>query len=264
MKNINIIIFGIAVFILILLVGCVKEEVILCDDFPDNSNCICSEGLIKQSTPYGYFCANTTCSHCTDKTCKKFFDPPEFTLKGRCVSSCSENYYPFEVHNEDGFYYQFCFSITNQSEMFCERYPSYQNCVCPEGQKQIHTQGGIECVNNSFCLDYILSDVNKSLCVKDCPKGYIPLSITDVGSAGSCINIKEIDQDNYWIYGGYLFRHSNASFMKYYKEHCLIVDEIERKDKYEIKLMCDTDFPYCSFYIYPDATFEDAGCLNTR
>lgn len=250
--------------LLLLLVNCIKEEgkkVILCDDFPNNKNCTCPNGLIKKARIYTYDVDKSEdyMYHCINQSCSDF---GLYSLNNTCVESCPKEYTYVEIYDApEHKHHILCFFIRNQSEMICPKFPNYNKCTCPDGQKVITTMGGSNCVDESFCLDYTLSD-NESVCVKECPPEYIPLSITDVGVAGACINVKKIDKDNYWVYANHILRTSNLSFMKKYNRDCWIIDEMELEDRFEIKLKCNYDPVNCLFYIFSNTSIQDGGCLN--
>ncbi len=148
--------------------------------------------------------------------------------------------------------------------IFCDDSSDYQECVCPEGQKQIVTMGGISCVDNSFCSDFTLDD-NKSACVKECPDGYIPLLVTGVGYSGTCLNIKTINQDNYEFYAGYLvLDNPKTDYLKRYNRDCWITKTSDMRNKFEISLSCDNYPNHCSFTIYPDGSFENNKCFDIQ
>lgn len=237
--------------IVTILAGCVEKDnnrLVFCNDFPNEINCVCPKELLKKSTPVGDLCTNISCK--------------EFSLNGSCVKSCPDGYIYSEILDKDeNKFYHYCIFIKNQSEMLCSKYPLYDNCICPEGKKSIITFGGRSCVDESFCEDFTLSD-NQSACVQKCPEGYIKLIVTDTGSAGTCINAKTINKDNFFWYWSQILSKSDIPFLKRYNENCPYIGDIELNNKFGLKFMC-RDYPEtCSFYIFPNKTVHDNGCLD--
>ncbi len=105
-KTIQVIVL-VLMIVFILLGSCtqsIQNKSITCDDDPSLADCICP-GLLKLDTPYGYFCANESCSHCANENCSIVEGNQQYTFNGSCADHCPEGYTPFSWHPDDPYRY---------------------------------------------------------------------------------------------------------------------------------------------------------------
>lgn len=174
MKTHNKIIASVLIISLLLILGCSKEETSLptCDNSPQDSECICPDGLEKVSSAdsYLYFCVNISCGDTVYPN----------SLNSTCVKSCPSEYanlFGYDMTQQGKYPYPLCFWIQNASDMACARFPEFHQCACPEGLTRGDTSMGYSCFNIT-CEGFLLSNGS---CVEKCPEGLTYDLIVDVG-----------------------------------------------------------------------------------
>ncbi|MDP2750084.1 MAG: hypothetical protein Q8O89_04600 [Nanoarchaeota archaeon] len=183
--------------LLVMLAGCVQEEkkVVFCNDFPDDANCTCSNGFLKESYWYYYTDVNRVQSvrykyRCLDKSYNlSCFDSPE-NIDCMCPDGLvkKSREYIYSVNRSKNYMYH-CINVS------CNEVGDFslnETCVksCPKEYARVYISDAGEDRGYSQCL--FIKNASEMICDKFpnfnedcvCPKGQKPL-----GSMGgiSCV-----------------------------------------------------------------------------